>query len=178
MPGRAHVLIAIRFPIEPDGTNSAASRSKIWAARSCKRLIVGSSPYTSSPPSASAMALRMAGVGRVTVSLRRSIMGSFSWSDGISLFYPARKREETKQRILLCYFWTSHAQKHGRLGELRFMRSLFLRRFTLLLDGRQQDAQGDHLGRRALVAQRGKRGRKSQRAVIGIASARPCGSRG
>ena len=39
---------------------------------SCRRLTVGSSPYWSSPTSASAMARRMAGVGRVTVSERRS----------------------------------------------------------------------------------------------------------
>ena len=40
------------------------------------RLTVGSSPKTSSPTSASAMARRMAGVGRVTVSERRSITAS------------------------------------------------------------------------------------------------------
>src|SRR5204862_8263259 len=35
--------------------------------------MVGSSPYTSSPTSAAAIAFRMPGVGRVTVSLRRSM---------------------------------------------------------------------------------------------------------
>src|SRR5215472_11285735 len=64
--------MASRFPMQPVGRNSAASRSKISAARRSRRLRVGSSPYTSSPTSASAMARRMAGVGRVTVSLRRS----------------------------------------------------------------------------------------------------------
>ena len=44
------------------------------AMRSCSALTVGSSPKTSSPTSAAAMAARMASVGRVTVSLRRSIM--------------------------------------------------------------------------------------------------------
>src|SRR5690606_12982636 len=40
--------------------------------RSCNALTVGSSPYTSSPTSAASIAARIAGVGRVTVSLRRS----------------------------------------------------------------------------------------------------------
>src|SRR5437868_13425845 len=52
----------------------AASFSKISAARSCKRLTVGSSPYTSSPTSAAAIARRISGVGFVTVSDLRSIM--------------------------------------------------------------------------------------------------------
>src|SRR5579871_1164974 len=74
MPGRVQHITEIRLPMEPDGTKRAASRSKISAARACRRLTVGSSPYTSSPTSASAMARRMAGVGLVTVSLRRSTM--------------------------------------------------------------------------------------------------------
>src|SRR5919206_1297100 len=73
VPGRVWSLTAIWFAIEPVGVKSAASFSKISAARSCRRLTLGSSPYTSSPTSASAIARRMAGVGRVTVSLRRSI---------------------------------------------------------------------------------------------------------
>src|SRR5687768_1952224 len=73
-PGRVWSLTAIWLPIEPVGTKSAASFSKSSAARSCRRLTVGSSPYTSSPTSASAIARRMAGVGLVTVSLRRSII--------------------------------------------------------------------------------------------------------
>ena len=56
----------------PVGTNSAASLPKISAASCSNRLTVGSSLYTSSPTSASAMARRISGVGRVTVSLRRS----------------------------------------------------------------------------------------------------------
>src|SRR6185437_13511997 len=57
----------------PLGTKIAASREKTRAAEASRRLTVGSSPYTSSPTSASAIARRIAGVGRVTVSLRRSI---------------------------------------------------------------------------------------------------------
>ena len=44
----------------------------ISAQRSSSRFTVGSSPYQSSPTSASAMARRISGVGRVTVSERRS----------------------------------------------------------------------------------------------------------
>src|SRR6516164_1108983 len=66
-------LIAIWLPIVPLGTNNAASRPKISAARRSSRLILGSSPYTSSPTSASNMARRISGEGLVTVSLRRSM---------------------------------------------------------------------------------------------------------
>src|SRR5512139_1713349 len=52
----------------------AASVLSISAARDWSRLTVGSSPYTSSPTSAWAMTSRMAGVGLVTVSLRRSMI--------------------------------------------------------------------------------------------------------
>src|SRR6266508_4641330 len=45
----------------------------IAAHRSSRLLTVGSSPYQSSPTSASAMARRIASVGLVTVSERRSI---------------------------------------------------------------------------------------------------------
>src|SRR5439155_13015199 len=58
----------------PEGTNSAASFPSTCAAISCRRLTQGSSPKTSSPTSASAMARRMPAEGLVTVSLRRSIM--------------------------------------------------------------------------------------------------------
>src|SRR5260370_634598 len=58
--------------MQPEGTNSAASMPKISAARCSSRLTVGSSPYTSSPTSASAIARRISAVGRVTVSLRKS----------------------------------------------------------------------------------------------------------
>src|SRR3954462_11381343 len=77
-PRRVWTLTAISLPIDPVGTNSAASFSNSSAARSCRRLTVGSSPKTSSPTSAAAMAARMAAEGRVTVSLRRSIASSAS----------------------------------------------------------------------------------------------------
>src|SRR5438132_10867692 len=58
----------------PEGTYSAASFPSNRAVTSWRRLTQGSSPKTSSPTSASAMARRMPGEGFVTVSLRRSIM--------------------------------------------------------------------------------------------------------
>jgi hypothetical protein len=53
-------------------TKFAASKPSISATRSCKALTLGSSANTSSPKGAAAMAARMAAVGWVTVSLRRS----------------------------------------------------------------------------------------------------------
>src|SRR2546422_4240305 len=72
-PGRVQTLTAIWLPIVPVGTNRAASFPVRAAAASSRRRTVGSSRNTSSPTSASAMARRMAAVGRVTVSDRRSI---------------------------------------------------------------------------------------------------------
>ncbi len=57
----------------PEGTNSAASLPSSAAARSSSKLMVGSSPNTSSPTSAAAIAWRMPADGLVTVSLRRSM---------------------------------------------------------------------------------------------------------
>src|SRR5262249_43662161 len=60
----------------PDGTNKAASLPRRAATRSWSRWTVGSSSKTSSPTSAACMAARMPGVGRVTVSLRKSMVVS------------------------------------------------------------------------------------------------------
>src|SRR5438132_11912953 len=72
-PGRTSTCRAISFAIVPVTRNSAASVPVTSAARSWRRCTVGSSPYQSSPTSASAMARRMASVGLVTVSERRSM---------------------------------------------------------------------------------------------------------
>src|SRR3954451_25269098 len=72
VPAAASSRRASWFPIVPDGTYSAAGLPTRSAKASCKALTVGSSPYTSSPTSASAIALRISAVGRVTVSERRS----------------------------------------------------------------------------------------------------------
>jgi len=74
-PGRQCVVVAIRLPIVPVGTKRPASLPSSAAPRSSSALIVGSSPKTSSPTTASAIAARISGVGSVTVSLRRSING-------------------------------------------------------------------------------------------------------
>src|SRR5262245_4401985 len=66
----------IWLDIVPDGTYRAASLPSRAATRSCRRLMEGSSLKTSSPTSAAARAARMPGVGRVTVSLRKSMSGS------------------------------------------------------------------------------------------------------
>ena len=62
----------MRLPWVPLVTSTAASLPSISAAIASSRLTVGSSPATSSPTSAVAMAWRISGVGRVFVSLRRS----------------------------------------------------------------------------------------------------------
>jgi hypothetical protein len=72
-PGRVWQAMASWFPIVPEDTKSAASFPVISATAASSRRTLGSSPNTSSPTSASAIARRIACVGRVTVSLRRSI---------------------------------------------------------------------------------------------------------
>src|SRR2546425_650582 len=73
-PGRVWASTEIRLPCVPDATNSPDSLPIRSAARASSRLTVGSSSHTSSPTSARAMASRMAGVGSVSVSERRSTM--------------------------------------------------------------------------------------------------------
>ena len=67
------LIRARRLACVPLATNNAASLPNISAVIASSRFTVGSSPNTSSPTSAAAMASRMAWVGRVTVSLLRSI---------------------------------------------------------------------------------------------------------
>src|SRR5436189_903179 len=64
--------MATSLAMTPEGIHSAASNPSVAATCRSRRRTVGSSPHWSSPTSASAMARRMAGVGRVTVSERRS----------------------------------------------------------------------------------------------------------
>ena len=72
-PGRQCTRSAIWLHMVPEGRNTAASLPSSAATRSCNALVVGSSAFCSSPTSASAMALRIAGEGRVAVSLKRSM---------------------------------------------------------------------------------------------------------
>src|SRR5215207_790282 len=63
----------IWFVIVPEGAYRAASLPSRSATYSSNLFTVGSSPKTSSPTGASSIARRIPSVGRVTVSLRRSI---------------------------------------------------------------------------------------------------------
>ena len=63
----------MRLLIVPLEVSSPASLPRTPAARSWSSLMEGSSPKTSSPTSAAAMARRISSVGWVTVSLRKSI---------------------------------------------------------------------------------------------------------
>src|SRR3954465_5948597 len=71
-------ISAARFDCVPEGKKSPASWPKRSAHAAWRRFTVGSSPKTSSPTAASAMARRMAADGCVTVSLRRSIIPPLS----------------------------------------------------------------------------------------------------
>src|SRR5262249_24934437 len=73
-PAGAWLMTEIRFPMVPELTKSPAALPSRSAASASSRLTVGSSSHTSSPTSARAMASRMAGVGSVSVSERRSTM--------------------------------------------------------------------------------------------------------
>ena len=59
--------------IDPLTQNSPASCPSSRATRCSSSITVGSSAYTSSPTGAASIASRIAGVGLVTVSERRSI---------------------------------------------------------------------------------------------------------
>ena len=76
-----------RLPIVPLATKIAASLPMRSAAIASRRLTVGSSPSTSSPISALAIAWRMEGDGRVTVSERRSMVrdGCCHWFPTLSV---------------------------------------------------------------------------------------------
>ena len=74
-PCVACTRIASWFAIVPETVKSAASVPANAATRRSSSITVGSSPYTSSPTTADAIASRMPAVGRVTVSERRSTGG-------------------------------------------------------------------------------------------------------
>ena len=71
-PARVWASTETRLPWVPEDTKSAASLPTRRAAISSSRRTVGSSSHTSSPTSARAIASRMAWVGSVSVSERRS----------------------------------------------------------------------------------------------------------
>jgi hypothetical protein len=66
-------MVAAKFDIVPEGKKRALSFSNSVDSLFSRRWTVGSSPKTSSPTSASNIAVLIAGDGLVTVSLLRSI---------------------------------------------------------------------------------------------------------
>jgi len=77
-PERALTRMPIRLPIVPLLTKRAASFPSRSAATSWRRLMEGSSPNTSSPRAAAAIASRISGLGIVSVSERMSTVAKGS----------------------------------------------------------------------------------------------------
>src|SRR3990172_1678512 len=77
------VSIATRLLMVPEAQKRAASLPRLSAAISSRWGTVGSSPRTSSPTSARYIASRIARVGWVTVSLRRSMMSTLAPRRGV-----------------------------------------------------------------------------------------------
>src|SRR5205823_5728980 len=82
--------IAAWFAMTPLGKKSASSFPSSAATRSSSRRVVGSPSRSSSPTSAAAIAARIAGVGLVTVSLRKSIGIAGIWRRPYSRRYHGR----------------------------------------------------------------------------------------
>src|SRR5438034_2120257 len=150
------LISAARFDCVPEGKKSASSKPKISAARACSRLTVGSSPKTSSPSSASSMARRMAGVGRVTVSERRSTV---SLTLGYYLTFTCHRR---KAHVRLSYPRSNCGPRRGA------------RR-----DGRDGTAisHEEHHHARALRRRRADRYRGARGGAAYVEAARPHGHR-
>src|SRR5579884_1512157 len=117
-PRRVWASTAARLAIVPVGTNSAASFPRRAAAASSSRWTVGSSPITSSPRGAAAIAAYIAGVGNVTVSLRRSIAIAslqywalstqyFVKSGQVVVGWPARRRPSTSASSTRSAAWSA-----------------------------------------------------------------------
>src|SRR3990170_8707597 len=81
-PGRVCESTDTRLPMVPEATKSPASFPVRSADSASRRWTVGSSSQTSSPTSAFAMASRIAGVGSVRVSERRSTTSCIGLSLG------------------------------------------------------------------------------------------------
>src|SRR5579883_1107836 len=112
---------AIWLPMVPVGTNSAASLPSRDATRSSRARVVGSSRYTSSPTWAQAIAARIAAVGRVTVSERRSngcvvLMGLLVRADDAPRFAELHPHERARDGFSDLLLPDRH-EKLGILGE-------------------------------------------------------------
>src|SRR5690349_6123264 len=100
-PARVWASTETRLPWVPDETKSAASLPVRRAASSSRRRTVGSSSHTSSPTSAPAIASRMAWVGSVSVSDRRSTTSCMSGSPRGGLQPLGRAPAPVGVRVLL-----------------------------------------------------------------------------
>jgi hypothetical protein len=103
------LISAARLLCVPVGMNSAASLPSSAATRSCSALTLGSSPNTSSPSGAANIASRIAAVGRVTVSLRRSIIASPRSQEESR----AVRRAAPRRPALPSGEWTMHSSDEG-----------------------------------------------------------------
>src|SRR5438477_644131 len=98
-PGRVCVTTETRLPCVPEVTKSPAGLPSRCAASASRRRTVGSSPQTSSPTSARAMASRISGVGCVSVSDLKSITSCPAIS--LSLFLGSPRRAGPQPRDVL-----------------------------------------------------------------------------
>ena len=100
-------MSATVFAMQPVGVQSAASTPSRSATRAWSAARVGSPSRTSSPTSAPAIASRMAGEGRVTVSERRSIRpahrGSFTTDTKKSSIWRMTSMKRSKSTGLATY---------------------------------------------------------------------------
>ncbi len=96
--GPAAASGASRFAIVLVGVSSAASVPSSSATVSSKRATVGSSPYTSSPTSARAVAARIRASGTVRVSLRKSSRGEPACA--IAAYRPGRWATQTARGLV------------------------------------------------------------------------------
>ena len=119
-PGRQCTAKATWLHIVPDGRNSAASLPSSSATIAWRRLTVGSSRFCSSPTSASAMARRIAGVGRVTVSLNRSTAMARHVYHSISSSRRALSRSGTSVAAAQMPTTSAPASEQLRCGVQRF----------------------------------------------------------
>ena len=106
----------------PEGIKTAASFPRISAVRSSSAFMVGSSLKTSSPTGACAMASRISGVGRVIVSLRKSIIAVLSKVKIYDCIENGKKRKVGKPcpSLRQTEFYTENEENSGKLCQGSF----------------------------------------------------------
>src|SRR5476651_771864 len=106
----------------PLGQNIPASIPKSDALMASSWFTEGSSPKTSSPTGAFIMASSMAGVGRVTVSERKSIIGcEDSWYGSFNHFMGIIYRIGSQKNAFFCPFRQVFPQKLAKLGVATYL---------------------------------------------------------